>query len=489
MDQSMYYKTSPETLVLMIENGEVSLKKNFAYKGLLTVATPIMGMITFPYISRVLGVENVGLVNFVDNTISYFLLFATMGIGTLGVRAIAQDKRNALELNRTFSNILGLNLIFTIGVLIIFNLSILLTPGFREYSELLYIGNAKILFSSLLIEWFYNGIENFKYITLRSLIIRLIYVISIFLFIKQEEDFKIYFLLTIGITVINATINILYSRKFVQIVPKYLVSSRFLKENINLGIYAIMTSMYLTFNVMFLGLRTDNIEVGYYTSAYKIYHLILSIYSAFSSVMMPRMSAIAKEENTYQFYNLIDKSINFIAIFSMPIIPCCCIMAPEIIYLLCGEGYEGAVLPMRIILLALLPVGLAHVIAMQVLIPQQQDKVLLKASILGATVSIVMNILLIDKFQSIGSAVVLLISESILTVTYLLYIRKHKIIKINTIPFVKYFATAIPSIVICIISKECIVNPFLSLITAIISGGTLYIALNHQQICQIINKH
>ena len=83
---------------------EPSLKKNFAYKGLLTIANPIMGIITFPYISRVLGVENVGLVNFVDNTISYFLLFATMGIGSIGVRAIAAAKGSQEELDKTFSN-------------------------------------------------------------------------------------------------------------------------------------------------------------------------------------------------------------------------------------------------------------------------------------------------------------------------------------------------------------------------------------------------
>ena len=71
-----------------------SIKKNFAYKSILTISTYLISFITFPYVARVLGVEHIGLVNFVDNTVNYFLLFATMGIGLLGVREIAAVKEN-----------------------------------------------------------------------------------------------------------------------------------------------------------------------------------------------------------------------------------------------------------------------------------------------------------------------------------------------------------------------------------------------------------
>lgn len=466
---------------------KASLKKNFFYKGLLTLANPIMGMVTFPYVSRVLGVENIGLVNFVDNTVSYFLLFATMGIGTLGVRAIATANKTKEDLNRTFSNVFGLNLLFTCSVLLVYNLLVFTVPGFRDYSELFYIGNAKILFSSLLIEWFFNGIENFKYITIRSLLVRFIYVISIFLFIKCSGDYKLYFSLTVLVTVVNALINLIYSRRFVQIVPKYLISKRFLRENIKLGIYAIMTSMYLTFNVMFLGLNTNNIEVGYYTSAYKLYHLILSVFGAFSSVMLPRMSALIAENNNDQFACLINKSMEFVAMFSIPLILCCSIMAPEIIYLLCGSGYEGAILPMRIIMPALIVVGMSHVLAMQVLVPQNKDNVLLKASVIGAVLSLIVNVLLVDKFQSIGSAIVLLVSETSLTLTYLWYILSHRIIRINYSVFVRYALTALPSAAVCVLTKVYIDNPIISLVIAVCFGVLMYVVINLKHIQKMLN--
>lgn len=464
-----------------------SLKENFIYRGLLTIANPLLGMVTFPYVSRVLGVENMGLVNFVDNTITYFLLFATLGVGSLGVRVTATAKNTRHELDKTFSNVLGMNLLFTLGVLIFYNISICLIPRFNEYAGLFYIGNAKILFTALLIEWFFNGIENFKYITIRSLLIRLAYVISIFVFVRQSDDYKLYFILTVLMTIVNAVINILYSRRYVRIIPKQLISGRFLKENINLGIYAIMTSMYLTFNVMFLGLRTSNMEVGYYTSAFKLYHLILSIFSAFSSVMLPRMSALVSEHNDDRFKYLINKSFDFIWMFSIPLILCCIVMAPEIIYIICGEGYEGAILPMRIIMPALLPVGMAHVMAMQVLIPLKKDHILLRASIVGAIVSIIINIMLVTRLQSVGSAIVLVTSETTLSLIYIAYIKYRKIIKVKFSPMLKYIITAIPSVAVCLIFKLCITNPVTSLALSVVTSALLYVLGNYRPIRRLLN--
>ena len=144
-----------------------SIKRNVAYKFLLTVSTYIMGFITFPYISRVFGVEN-----FVDNTVNYFLLFATMGISLLGVREIATVKNSREECSKVFSSILGLNFVFTAATLAVYFVLVACVPKLSQYSQLFYIGSAKILFTSFLIEWFFTGIENFRYITLRSLLIK-----------------------------------------------------------------------------------------------------------------------------------------------------------------------------------------------------------------------------------------------------------------------------------------------------------------------------
>lgn len=454
--------------------GQPSIRKNFAYKSILTISNYIMGFITFPYISRVFGVEKLGLINFVDNTINYFLLFATMGISVLGVREIASVKEIQDEKNKVFSNILGINILFTVITLIVYFLIISLNSTLNQYVELFYIGAAKILFTTFLIEWFYTGIENFKYITIRSIIIKLLYVISVFVFIKHTDDYVLYFILTIGTVVVNAIINMLYARKYVTLAPKEIFNTKYVKNNITLGIYAIMTSMYITFNVMYLGLVSDNTQVGYYTTAFKLYSVILGFFTAFTNVMLPRMSALIAEGNKGRFQELINKSFSVVAKFSIPMILCSIVLAPQIIYVLSGPGYEGAIIPMRIIMPAILFVGVAQVLAIQILMPMKKDRILLIASICGATISVILNVILVAKYHSVGSSIVLIICEMVVTLIYISVAKLYLKIDLHGLLSYKDILMGIIPLMTCILIQKWLDNPFKIILLSAITIITIY---------------
>ena len=345
-----------------------SIKKNFAYKSILTLSTYLINFITFPYVARVLGVERIGLVNFVDNTVNYFLLFATMGVGLLGVREIAAVKEDKKRRDQVYSNVLALNLLFTLVSLGIYLLCVVTIPKLCQYDELFYIGTAKILFTVFLVEWFFTGVENFRYITLRSILIKVLYIISVFLFVRDTSDYRLYFILTVGVVVLNALINQLYIRKFVRVRWNNIQLFKYLKQNVTLGIYTLMTSMYLTFNVMYLGLVSNNTEVGYYTTAFKLYSVILGFFTAFTNVMLPRMSSLLANGEKDRFQELVNRSFSVMATCCIPLILCSMIMAPQIVYILSGPGYEGAILPMRIIMPAAFAVGVAQVLAIHTLL-------------------------------------------------------------------------------------------------------------------------
>ena len=396
----------------------------------MTLSSYLMAFVTFPYVSRVLGVERIGLVNFVDNTINYFLLFATLGVNILGVREIATVREDDIKRNKVYSELLGVNILFTLIVLIVYILCVEWIPKLNQYKELFYIGISKLIFTAFLVEWLYTGLEQFRYITLRSIAIKLLYVLTVFLFIRSAEDYKIYFILTIGVVVLNAFINILYSKKYVDIYWRDFLSLKYLKQDILLGVSSIMTSMYLTFNVMYLGLVSDNVQVGYYTTAHKLYMVILGLFSAFTHVMLPRMSVLIADGNKEQFNKMITQSFKLVIIVSIPSILISTIFAPEIIQLLSGAGYEGAVLPMRIIMFAVLFVGIAQVLVIQVLIPLKKDRILLLASILGAIFSIILNLVFVERLQSVGSALVLVLSELLVTLIHASYVFYNRIIEI-----------------------------------------------------------
>ena len=454
-----------------------SIKKNFAYKSVLTLSTYLINFITFPYVARVLGVERIGLVNFVDNTVNYFLLFATMGVGLLGVREIAAVKEDKKRRDQVYSSMLALNLLFTLVSLGIYLLCISTIPKLCQYDELFYIGTAKILFTVFLVEWFFTGVENFRYITLRSILIKVLYITSIFLFVRDTSDYWLYFILTVGVVVLNALINQLYIREFVRVRWNNIQLFKYLKQNVTLGIYTLMTSMYLTFNVMYLGLVSNNTEVGYYTTAFKLYSVILGFFTAFTNVMLPRMSSLLANGEKDRFQELVNRSFSVMATCCIPLILCSMIMAPQIVYILSGPGYEGAILPMRIIMPAAFAVGVAQVLAIQVLMPMKKDKVLLIASIIGAVVSLLINLLVVPSVKSVGSAVVLLCSEMGVTGMYVWYVLSQELILIPIKAIGKNVLFSLPSVVICLGCGRWIDNELLGVGCAVVLAGILWMLL------------
>ena len=454
-----------------------SIKKNFAYKSVLTLSTYLINFITFPYVARVLGVERIGLVNFVDNTVNYFLLFATMGVGLLGVREIAAVKEDKKRRDQVYSSVLALNLLFTLVSLGIYLLCVVTIPKLCQYDELFYIGTAKILFTVFLVEWFFTGVENFRYITLRSILIKVLYIISVFLFVRDTSDYRLYFILTVGVVVLNALINQLYIREFVRVRWNNIQLFKYLKQNVTLGIYTLMTSMYLTFNVMYLGLVSNNTEVGYYTTAFKLYSVVLGFFTAFTNVMLPRMSSLLANGEKDRFQELVNRSFSVMSTCCIPLILCSMIMAPQIVYILSGPGYEGAILPMRIIMPAAFAVGVAQVLAIQVLMPMKKDKVLLIASIIGAVVSLLINLLVVPSVKSVGSAVVLLCSEMGVTGMYVWYVLSQELILIPIKAIGKNVLFSLPSVVICLGCGRWIDNELLGVGCAVVLAGILWMLL------------
>ena len=454
-----------------------SIKKNFAYKSVLTLSTYLFNFITFPYVARVLGVERIGLVNFVDNTVNYFLLFATMGVGLLGVREIAAVKEDKKRRDQVYSSMLALNLLFTLVSLGIYLLCISTIPKLCQYDELFYIGTAKILFTVFLVEWFFTGVENFRYITLRSILIKVLYIISVFLFVRDTSDYRLYFILTVGVVVLNALINQLYIRKFVRVRWNNIQLFKYLKQNVTLGIYTLMTSMYLTFNVMYLGLVSNNTEVGYYTTAFKLYSVILGFFTAFTNVMLPRMSSLLANGEKDRFQELVNRSFSVMATCCIPLILCSMIMAPQIVYILSGPGYEGAILPMRIIMPAAFAVGVAQVLAIQVLMPMKKDKELKIESNIGAVVSLLINLLVVPSVKSVGSAVVLLCSEMGVTGMYVWYVLSQELILIPIKAIGKNVLFSLPSVVICLGCGRWIDNELLGVGCAVVLAGILWMLL------------
>ena len=388
-----------------------SLKKNFFYSALLTLANYVFPLITYPYVSRVLGVSNIGICNFVDNIVNWFIVFSTMGISVIGVREIAAVRSGEKERSRVFSGLLALNGLTTLAAAAVLAVAIFVVPKLFPYRSLLYLGVAKLIAHSLSLEWFFRGIEDFKYITDRSIVIKVIYIVAVFLFVRKAEDYGTYYLLLTLTVVANTLVNVLYSRRYVSFSLKGLDMRRFAGPFFILGLNYVLTSFYSSLNVIYLGFVHGAEQVGFYTTATKILTIVTALISAFTTVMLPRMSAVLTEGRMDEFRTYVGKAFNILFLVGIPAVFLMQTEALDIVRVISGAGYEGAIRPMRIVAPMVLVAGMDQILIMQILMPMKSDRRIFINSSIGAAVGILLNLLLTGWMGASGSAIVWLCAE------------------------------------------------------------------------------
>lgn len=455
-----------------------NIKKNFFYSSILTTANYIFPILTYPYVSRVLGVKNIGICNFIDSIISYFILFSMMGVATIGIREIAACK-NREERNKIFNGLLFLNTFSTTIMLIVLIAATYMVPKLYEYKELMFVGALKLVFNYLLVEWLYKGLEHFKFITVRTLIVKIVYVVSVFIFVRKTNDYFIYYLLLSLMVVANAVINILYARKFITFTFKELMIRPFVKPFFIFGFYMFLTSMYNSFNVAYLGLVSGEVEVGYFTTATKLCSILLALYTAFTGVLMPRMSGLVRAGYWDEFKILLKKSIDILLAFTIPLIIFSIVFAPEIINIISGKGYEGAIVPMRVATPLILVIGLEQILIIQTLMPLKEDKAVLRNSILGASVGLLLNICIVKSLQSVGSTLVWAASELTVLLSALYFLNKHYSINLPLGQIIRIIFGNIPLLATLILLHNLSLNAFLSVSIAFVICAAYTFILNY----------
>lgn len=388
------------------------VKRNFVYNGILTLSNYIFPLIVYPYVSRVLGVSNIGICNFVDSIVHWFILFSMMGMTILGNREMAAIGDDRERRSKAFSELMSLNLVTTMIAALGLLTAIFTVPKLFAYRSLLYVGVLKLFANFLCIDWYFRGTEDFRYITGRTIFVKILYVGAVFLFVRKAGDYPLYYLLTVLMLAANAVINLFYARRSVSFVRKGLQPGRYLKPFLMLGMYMLLTALYVTLNVTWLGFVTNDEQVGYYTTASKLYSIVIAFFSAFTGVMLPRMSSLVSEKRIDDFRSMIDRTFDLLFMFAVPLVVYASLCAPEIVRIFAGAGYEGAYAPARIMMPLILVVGLEQVYVIQILMPNKRDRSIFVNSCVGATVGVLLNVLLVSRLQAVGSAIVWITSEA-----------------------------------------------------------------------------
>jgi O-antigen/teichoic acid export membrane protein len=438
----------------------MSVKKNFVYNSILLVSQYIFPMLLFPYVTRVFGAGTLGLVSFVDGIADYFILFSTLGLTLTGIRAVAKNRDDKAALSKTFSELLTIHLISTLLFITVYVILIFSVDKLHNNMNLFFISISKLLFNVFLVEWFYKGIENFKFITVRTVFIKVVYILMVFLLVKTKQDYPIYYILTCSVVIINAIVNFSFTRGKIWITFRNLDLKQHLKPFFTVGLYLIVTSMYTSFNIGFLGFVSSTTSVGYYSTASKLFSIILGFFSALNMVLMPRLSSLMVKDDQQEFMKLINKSFNFVAIFCFPIIMCGSALAAPIIHIAAGQGFNGAIICFKLILPLIFVLGVAQILANQILMTIKKDNELLIASVIGGVIGLVLNILLVPRFHEVGTSYVLLVSEIAVTIALYYFTVKLSAFRIPYKFLLMNLVCSIPYLVICYLFSIAFNNPF-----------------------------
>ena len=389
-----------------------SLKLNFIFNSILTVSSFIFPLITFPYVSRILLPIGTGKVSFATSVIYYFNMFAQLGIPTYGIRACAKVRENKEKLTRTVHELLLINLVTSVISYIAFFISLILVPRLQEDRTLFLIISLTIVFNTMGVEWLYKSLEEYAYITIRSVIFKVISLIGMFLLVHKQSDYVVYGAISILAAVGSNFFNFINLRKFIYVQP--LGNYDFKRHFKAIGIFfamSVATTIYTHLDTVMLGFIKTDEDVGFYNAAVKIKSILVSVVTSFSTVLLPRSSYYVQHGMMSEFNKITKKALYFVILFSSAVSLYFILFAKEGIYFLSGTAYAGSIVPMQIIMPTVLFIGLTNVLGIQILVPLGKEMYVLYSEIAGAIVNLILNSILIPQFAATGAALGTLVAE------------------------------------------------------------------------------
>lgn len=408
----------------------MSVKKNYFYNVILSGTNLLFPLLTFPYVSRILEPAGIGRAQFAFTFAQYFSIIAAIGIPFYGIKEIAKHRNDRVSLNKTFSELTILSFWASLIALTIYLASVFMIPEFGENLDLYLISGLVVLFSFLNLDWLFSGLEDFKLITIRSVIIKSVALLILFLFVSDKEDVRAYvWVLTTALSG-NYLLNLFYLKKKVRFIHKGLNYKKHLGPLLFILSSTFATTVYSTLDSVTLGLISNEFEVGLYTAAVKISKISIPVVTGMSAVLIPRIAnAIGNEDRKGEFI-ILSKSFSFVLFLSVPASFGLFLFRDEFVLLFSGIDFLPAAESLKY--LAFLPffIGLGYFFGFQVLIPKGLNRGLFISTIIGLSVFLSLNLLLTPELGAEGTAIAILCTEGLVTIFYIAFTPKSIIVKL-----------------------------------------------------------
>ena len=401
------------------------MKKNYIYNLILTIFNIIFPILSFPYASRVLGPVGIGKFQFVTSFAQYFILVANLGIPLYGTREIAKLKNNKPAQSKIFSELISISFLMSICLTFIYFVLILFLNYFKTDRGLYIIAGMSVFLGFATIDWLYTGLEEFRMIAVRSVVIKLLSLILLYVFVKTAHDVVIYLYVGIFSSVANNAYNVITVGSKVSIIRQRLNLRKHLKPLLLIFSMSLASSMYTLLDVVLLGFLSNAKSVGLYSAAVKLSKIVIPFITSVGAVTMPKMAHYFASKNTKEIQLLLNRSLHFILFFSIPSFAGLALLAPELIVLFSGRQFLGGTVSMQILALLPILIGLGYFWGLQILIPAGKDKEMVYSMLGGMIVAISLNFLLVPSMGDVGASIANACTELVVTLLYIYFVKRY----------------------------------------------------------------
>lgn len=389
-----------------------SITKNYIYNLAYQILVIIIPIITTPYVSRVLGAESIGIYSYTLSIATYFILFGSLGIALYGQREIAYKQDNKKEYSKTFWEIVILRFITMSIATITFYFAFVFRKN--EYSTYYGILLLELIGNAFEIGWFFQGLEDFKKTVTRNLVVKLISVISIFVFVKSKNDLAKYFVIYVLSTLLgNASLWLYLPKTLEQVKINELNIVKHIKPTISLFIPQVAVQVYTVLDKTMLGVLTkDMSQVGIYEQSSKIIRLVQTLVTSMGTVVIPRIANLYAKNNKKEIQNRLNKSFHFVWLLGLPLTLGIIGTANNFVPWFLGSEFTNAIPVLQIGALLIMAIGFNNVTGMQYLIPVGKQKYFTISVAIGALINFVGNYFLIQICGAIGAIIFSVIAET-----------------------------------------------------------------------------
>lgn len=468
-----------------------SIIKNYIYNVSYQLLSIILPIITTPYVSRVLGAENIGIYGYTISIVTYFILFGSLGVALYGQRQIAYERENKKKISITFWEIFLLRLITMSISTLIFYFTFGINGAYSKYFRILLLNMIATITD---ICWFFQGLEEFEKTVKRNIITKILSLVCVFAFVKTNQDLVIYFLIYV-FSILFGNLTLWFSiPKFIEKVKlKDLYILRHLKPTCALFIPQIAVQVYTILDKTMIGaIIADKSEVGYYEQSDKVIRALLTIITSLGTVMLPRIANCFANNNKNQIIKYMKNSFNIVFLLAFPLMFGIISVSKPFVPVFFGEGYDKVSIIISILSPIILFIGLSNVTGSQFLFPTNRQKEYTISVICGAIVNLAMNFILIKRFGAIGASVGTIVAEFTVTSIQLYYTRRDfevkKLIQLSR----NYLTAGLIMFGFCWILRNTINKNIISIILQVIVGGVVYttmlVLLKDKFFEKIINK-